>query len=69
MHVTTSFVHVIGLIAKIVDRVKAIDSTVMINVLIRPREGNFIYSEDEFEIILHDIDAAKRAGAHGIFTS
>lgn len=35
-------------------------------VLIRPREGNFVYSNDEFEIMLKDIAMAKKAGATGI---
>ena len=35
-------------------------------VLIRPREGNFIYSEVEFEIMLKDISTAIKHGASGI---
>lgn len=35
-------------------------------VLIRPRGGDFVYSELEFEIIKQDIIAAKSAGADGI---
>ena len=35
-------------------------------VLIRPREGNFVYSEAEFEIMLNDIAIAKKHGATGI---
>jgi copper homeostasis protein len=54
-----------GLIAKIANKLSAISSDVVINVLLRPRDGDFIYSDDEFDIILEDIDAAKRAGAHG----
>lgn len=54
-----------GLIRKVVEKIAAIDSRVVVNVLIRPREGNFVYSDDEFEIILEDIAAVKRAGAHG----
>lgn len=35
-------------------------------VLIRPRSGNFNYSEVEFEIMKHDIQLIKEIGCHGI---
>lgn len=35
-------------------------------VIIRPRGGDFLYSEAEFEIMCHDIVASKDAGADGI---
>ena len=35
-------------------------------VLIRPRSGNFFYSEAEFEIIKKDIQICKKLGCHGI---
>lgn len=35
-------------------------------VLIRPRGGNFVYSDDEFEIIKKDIEIAKELGCVGI---
>jgi hypothetical protein len=38
-----------------------------INVLIRPRDGNFVYTDDEFDVILRDIIAVKNAGATGKF--
>jgi hypothetical protein len=41
-------------------------SSCEVNVLIRPRDGNFNYSCDEFDIILADIIAAKHAGADGM---
>ncbi|MFZ4548661.1 MAG: copper homeostasis protein CutC [Bacteroidales bacterium] len=37
-----------------------------IHVMIRPREGDFCYSESEFETMLLDIAAAKIAGMNGI---
>ena len=54
-----------GLICAVVKKVAAINKDVQVNVLIRPRDGDFVYSEDEFNIILDDIGAAKRGGAHG----
>lgn len=36
------------------------------HVLIRPREGDFVYSEAEFEIMREDIRMAKRIGADGV---
>src|ERR1051326_1064405 len=37
-----------------------------IHVLIRPRPGDFYYSEDEFEIMREDVVAARRLGLDGI---
>ena len=37
-----------------------------INVLLRPRFGDFCYSEDEFEILLADVLLFREAGADGI---
>jgi copper homeostasis protein len=36
------------------------------NVLIRPRGGDFLYSDDEFDIMCRDIDLCKNAGVDGI---
>ncbi len=49
----------------------AIDATVRslaipVSILVRPRAGNFIYTDLEHKIMLHDIDAAKDRGARGI---
>lgn len=35
-------------------------------VIIRPRGGDFLYADDEFEIIKNDIIQAKEMGAHGV---
>lgn len=35
-------------------------------VLIRPRSGNFVYSEDEFKVIKTNIQICKDLGCHGI---
>ena len=37
-----------------------------LNVIIRPRGGDFLYSDLEFEVMKLDIEAAKKAGADGI---
>lgn len=36
------------------------------NVLIRPRSGDFVYTEAELEVMEQDIEKAVKAGAHGI---
>lgn len=40
--------------------------TIPLNVIIRPRSGDFLYNENEFEAMLLDIEAAKKAGADGV---
>lgn len=39
---------------------------IAINVLIRPREGNFCYDENELAIMLDDIRFCREAGADGV---
>ena len=39
-----------------------------INVLIRPRRGDFLYSDNEFSVMRWDIELAGEAGANGIVT-
>lgn len=41
-------------------------TNIKINVLIRPRPGNFVYSDDEFSIICQDIQIFKELGVNGI---
>jgi copper homeostasis protein len=36
-----------------------------VNVLVRPRVGDFVYSPAEVEVMLRDIEAARTAGADG----
>ena len=35
-------------------------------VIIRPRGGNFIYNDEELEIMKYDIQIAKDLGSHGV---
>jgi copper homeostasis protein len=37
-----------------------------LHVIIRPRGGDFLYSQTELEIMLHDIKVAKQLGADGV---
>ena len=39
---------------------------IKLHVLIRPREGDFVYDATETEIMLHDISLAKQLGADGV---
>ncbi|MBK9529106.1 MAG: copper homeostasis protein CutC [Acidobacteria bacterium] len=39
---------------------------IKLHVIIRPRGGDFLYSETEFEIMKRDIEAAKKLGVDGI---
>jgi len=41
-------------------------STIKINVMIRPRGGDFCYSDEEFEVMKEDLLSLKNAGADGI---
>jgi copper homeostasis protein len=40
--------------------------TIPVHVLIRPRSGNFVYSEAEFEVMRHDIGVARSLQAAGV---
>lgn len=37
-----------------------------VHVLIRPRPGDFLYSEEETELMCHDIRLMRQTGAHGV---
>jgi copper homeostasis protein len=37
-----------------------------INAMIRPRGGDFLYNQDELEVMIADISAAKEAGCDGV---
>ncbi len=39
---------------------------IKLHVIIRPRGGDFLYSDTEFEIMKRDIEAAKRQGVDGV---
>ena len=45
---------------------EAIGTGIPVQVLIRPREGDFVYSKDEVESMLRDINLAKQLGANGV---
>lgn len=42
--------------------------TIPVFVLARPRPGDFVYTDAEHDTLLHQIQRAKNAGAHGIVT-
>lgn len=50
-----------GLIAAVAERVR-----IPVFVLIRPRGGGFVYSDDEIGVMLRDIKLASTLGIHGI---
>ncbi len=50
-----------GLIKQVVDTL-----SIAVNVLIRPRSGNFTYSDAEFDIMKQDIQLCKNLGCAGI---
>lgn len=39
---------------------------IAVSAMIRPRAGGFCFSQDEIDIMKHDIDAARRAGLSGV---
>lgn len=51
----------LGMIAECMKRVR-----IPINVMIRPRGGEFLYSRAELAVMRRDITAAKKLGVHGV---
>ena len=51
----------IGMVKAVCSRLR-----IPVHVLLRPRGGDFCYSEDEMEVMELDIDAIKAAGAAGV---
>lgn len=47
-------------------RVARRNATIPINCMIRPRGGDFCYSDTEYEVMLDDVQTFKKAGASGI---
>ncbi|GLS91594.1 copper homeostasis protein CutC [Psychromonas marina] len=41
-------------------------ATIPLNVMIRPRDGDFLYSSDEVEMMLSEIYTARLIGIHGV---
>ncbi|MDD2476499.1 MAG: copper homeostasis protein CutC, partial [Dysgonamonadaceae bacterium] len=39
---------------------------IKLNVIIRPRGGDFLYSDIEHQTMLHDIEIAKKLGVNGV---
>ncbi|MDO1502403.1 copper homeostasis protein CutC [Winogradskyella maritima] len=50
-----------GLLKQVMDTL-----SIPVCVLIRPRSANFVYTDDEFQIMKHDIQLCKDLGCHGI---
>jgi copper homeostasis protein len=49
-----------------ITRVRETVGSIKIHVIIRPRGGDFIYSEHEVAVMERDVAAARDAGAHGV---
>ena len=50
----------------LIDAVRRECPELEINVLIRPRPGNFVYSEKDIEQMLFDIKQCRKMGVHGV---
>jgi copper homeostasis protein len=47
-------------------RARALAPALGLMVMIRPRGGDFLYSDEEYRVMEEDVDAAKEAGADGV---
>lgn len=45
---------------------QALTSAIDINIIIRPRGGDFLYTQAEIQSMLYDIEMAKELGIHGV---
>ena len=45
---------------------QALTSAIDINIIIRPRGGDFLYTQAEVQSMLYDIEMAKELGIHGV---
>jgi len=52
-----------GTLSQVLERV-----SIPTMVLVRPRGGDFLYTDDEMDVLLRDVEAIREAGAHGIAT-
>lgn len=50
----------------LIQQLRSLYPTLRIHVLIRPREGDFVYTEAELQVMLRDIELAAAAGATAI---
>ncbi len=50
----------------LIDMTAEADLGLDVNVIIRPREGNFLYTAEEAEIMRRDIAYCREAGVHGV---
>ena len=55
------FILILGMLKIVKQHVK-----IHVYVMIRPRGGDFLYSDFEFDVMKQDIQALKAAGADGI---
>ncbi len=39
---------------------------IKVNVLIRPHSGDFVYSESELKVMIHDIETCRKLGVNGV---
>ena len=53
----------IGMVQQVVN---AVGSAIAVQVIIRPRGGDFLFDDDEVAVMLADIAAVKAAGAEGV---